>query len=285
MVKRGSDTLLFDCGEGAQQQMMRARTGFVINAIFISHWHADHFLGILGLVETLGFMGREEPLTIYGPEWVREFVDNVSNLSKKSLKFPLIARELRHGDAIPFKGYHIRAFATDHGIKSLGYILKEDPRPGKFNRERAVELGIPPGPLFGKLQRGETIRLERDSEDVFIRPDDVMGLPRPGRTIVYTGDTRPGCQNWMDWGLNANLLIHDATFDDEESDRAAEVFHSTAGQAAEIAHRLSAQHLALVHISSRYTSSANHLRDAIKRYKGEVIVPDDLEMIELPFRG
>ncbi|MDT8357058.1 MAG: ribonuclease Z [Methanomicrobiaceae archaeon] len=285
MVRRGSDTLLFDCGEGAQQQMMRARTGFTVDAVFITHWHADHFLGIFGLLETLGFMGRTEPLRVYGPEWVREFCAAVHQISRNHKRFPLVAIPLSHGDEVVFGGYRVRAFATDHGIASLGYILVEDDRPGRFDRERAIALGVPPGPLFGRLQHGEHVQVERDGRLLFVEPAEVMGPPRPGRKMVYTGDTRPGCEGWEEWGEGADLLIHDATFDDAEGARAAEVFHSTAGEAAAVAARLSACALALMHISSRYSTTANHIRDAKKQFSGEVFVPDDLSMRELFYRG
>jgi ribonuclease Z len=285
MVKRGSDTLLFDCGEGAQQQMMRARTGFTVDGIFISHWHADHFLGVFGLVQTLSFMGRSDPLVIFGPAGVHDFVDIVMRISKNRLNFSLEGRELQHGAVVSCEGYHVRAFSTSHGMSSIGYILKEDERPGKFDRERAIELGIPPGPLFGRLQRGESISIVRNGEETPVRPGEVMGPPRPGRTVVYTGDTRPGCQSWKQWAEGADLLIHDATYDDSEAERAREVYHSTAGEAADVAVSLGAGILALVHISSRYTSTGNHIRDAEKRFDGEVIVPDDRMMLDLPFRG
>ncbi|MDG6256419.1 MAG: ribonuclease Z [Methanomicrobiaceae archaeon] len=285
LIRRGSDTLLFDCGEGAQQQMMRVRTGFTIDAVFITHWHADHFLGIFGLMQTLSFMGRDEPLTIYGPEWVDEFVAAVSHLSRNHLRFPLVARKLRHGDQVRFEGYHVRAFRTVHGIASLGYILAEDDRPGRFHRERAIELGVPPGPLFGRLQRGEEVHIAAGGEERIIRPGDVLGAPRPGRKIVYTGDTRPGCEGWKGWGCRADLLLHDATFDDDELDRAREVYHSTAGEAGSVAEELGAATLALVHISSRYTTTANHIENAKEHFRGDVIAPDDLTLLELPYRG
>ncbi|NLZ30863.1 MAG: ribonuclease Z [Methanomicrobiales archaeon] len=287
LIRRGSDTLLFDCGEGTQQQMMRARTGFTVNAIFITHWHADHFLGIFGLVETLAFMGRTDPLPIYGPPWVHDFVELVQKISRHARSFPVTGHALEHGSVVPFDGYSVRAFATLHGISSLGYVLEEDKRPGRFNRERAVALGIPPGPLFGHLQRGESIRIVRDGVETEILPGDVMGEPRPGRKIVYTGDTRPLHHLPTVAGMveDADLLIHDATFDDQEADRARDVLHSTAGEAGEAAAALGAHMLALVHISSRYTGTANHIRDAKRRYEGNVILPADLTVLEVPFRS
>jgi ribonuclease Z len=287
LIRRGSDTLLFDCGEGAQQQMMRARTGFTVNAIFITHWHADHFLGVFGLVETLAFTGRTEPLPIYGPPWVGEFIDLVQRISRHNRGFSISANTLEHGSVVPFNGYTVRAFASHHGIPGLGYVLEEDERPGRFNRERAIELGVPPGPLFGRLQRGEEVRIVRDGVETTIQPADVLGEPRPGRKVVYTGDTRP-LQNLPDVAAmirGADLLIHDATFDDQESDRAREVLHSTAGEAGEAATALGARMLALMHISSRYSGTANHIRDAKRQYEGDVILPADLTALEIPYRN
>ena len=191
MIRRGTDTLLFDCGEGAQQQMMRARCGFTVDAIFVTHWHADHFLGIFGLVQTMSFNGRTGPLSIYGPVWVHEFVETIKKISRFNLKFTLDSVELSDGSWVRFDGYTVTGFSVSHGMPALGYVLEEDPRPGRFDRERAIELGVPPGPLFGRLQRGETIRVTKDGQEREVQPSDVMGAPRPGRKIVYTGDTRP----------------------------------------------------------------------------------------------
>jgi ribonuclease Z len=287
LIRRGSDALLFDCGEGAQQQMMRAKTGFTIDAIFVTHWHADHFLGIFGIVETLGFMERTAPLPIYGPPWVVEFVDLIQRINRHTRGFAVTAHPLDHGSVVPFNGYTVRAFATIHGIPGLGYVLEEDERPGRFNRDHAIALGVPPGPLFGRLQRGETVRIVRDGVETEVRPGDVLGEPRPGRKVVYTGDTRP-IQNQPGVAAlirGADLLIHDATFDDQESSRAREVLHATAGEAGEAAAALNARMLALVHISSRYASTANHIRDAKRQYEGDVILPADLTVLEIPFRS
>jgi ribonuclease Z len=284
MVRRGSDTLLFDCGEGAQQQMMRARTGFTVNAVFITHWHADHFLGTFGLAQTLSFMGRTEPLTLYGPPGIHEFAGMVSQLCRNTLRFPVESVEMRGGSAVRFGGYAVHAFATLHGIQSLGFVLVEDLRPGRFDRERAVALGVKPGPLFGRLQRGEAVRVTRDGEEVEVRPGDVMGPPREGRKICYTGDTRPIEDRIMDIARRADLLIHDATFDDRDRERAGEVHHSTAGEAGAAAAALDARILALVHISPRYTGTGGHIDDAKRRFSGEVIAPPDLTMLEIPFR-
>jgi ribonuclease Z len=284
MVRRGTDTLLFDCGEGAQQQMMRARCGFTVDAIFVTHWHADHFLGIFGLVQTLSFNGRTAPLTIYGPLWVHEFAETLRLVSKGNLKFDLQSVELSQGSWVRFTGYTVTAFAASHGMPALGYVLEEDPRPGRFDRDHAVELGVPPGPLFGRLQRGETVTLKKDGREVVIQPSDVMGAPRKGRKVVYTGDTRLSSGPLAEYGSDPDLLIHDATYDETEVKRASEFYHATAAQAGEAATVVNAKILALVHISSRYTDPQDHIRDAKERFSGTVIAPKDLEMLEITYR-
>jgi len=284
MIRRGSDTLLFDCGEGAQQQMMRSRCGFLVNAVFISHWHADHFLGLFGLVQTMSFNGRTEPLTIYGPEWVHEFVLVLRQVARFNLKFSLEAVELAAGSWVRFDGYTITAFLVKHGLPALGYLLEEDPRPGRFNREQAIALGVLPGPLFGRLQRGESIRTGTGDDTREILPGQVMGAPRPGRKIVYTGDTRAVHTQIREIARDADLLIHDATYDESEAERGAEFFHATAAQAGEAAAVLNARTLALVHTSSRYPDAQVHVSDAKKKFSGPVIAPNDLDVVEITFR-
>jgi ribonuclease Z len=265
--------------------MMRARCGFTVSAIFVTHWHADHFLGIFGLVQTLSFNGRTEPLVVYGPEGVEEFVTILKTVARFNLRFPLESRELAHGSHVRFNGYTVTAFAASHGLPSLGYILEEDPRPGRFNREQAVALGIPPGPLFGKLQRGENVQVPSADGGVRdVHPKQVMGPPRHGRKIVYTGDTRPVHTAIMEMAQDADLLIHDATYDETEKERGAEFYHATAAQAGEAALALGAQRLILIHTSSRYTDARAHVSDAKSAFPGPVSAPEDLDMIEIPFR-
>jgi ribonuclease Z len=284
MIRRGSDTILFDCGEGAQQQMMRSRCGFSVDAIFVTHWHADHFLGIFGLVQTMSFNGRTEPLTIYGPAWITEFVSILRSVARFNLKFPIEGIELAPGSWVRYDGYTITAFAVNHGLPSLGYILEEDSRPGRFDREQAISLGVPPGPLFGKLQRGETIRAGTGETSQEVRPEQVMGPARPGRKIVYTGDTRAIHHGIRDIAHDADLLIHDATYDESEADRGAEFYHATAAQAGEAATLLNARTLVLIHTSSRYTDAQAHISDARKTFAGPILAPNDLDMIEVVFR-
>jgi ribonuclease Z len=284
MVRRGSDTFLFDCGEGAQQQMMRARCGFTIKAIFVSHWHADHFLGIFGLVQTMSFNGRTEPLTIYGPEWVHEFVQTLKKVARFALKFPIESVELSDRSWVRFEDYSVTAFVARHGVPALGYVLEEDPRPGRFDREAAIALGVKPGPLFGKLQRGEAITIGIGPEAREVLPVQVMGPARQGRKIVYTGDTRSIHTGISDIASDADLLIHDSTYDESEAARTREFHHATAMQAGEAATALRSRALVLIHISSRYTSTDAHLNDARRSFSGTVLVPDDREMIEIAFR-
>jgi len=284
LIRHGSDTLLFDCGEGAQQQMMRVRCGFTVDAIFVTHWHADHFLGIFGLVQTMSFNGRTDPLTIYGPDWVHEFVGILKTVARFNLKFRLESVELADGSWVRFNGYTVTAFGVNHGLPALGYVLEEDPRPGRFNREQAIAFGVPPGPLFGRLQRGETVRVGTGDDTRDVRPEQVMGASRPGRKIVYTGDTRTVHSRITDIASDADLLIHDATYDESEADRGAEFFHATARQAGEAATALRARTLVLFHTSSRYPDAQAHIGDAKSAFTGTVVAPDDRDVIEVPFR-
>jgi ribonuclease Z len=280
MVNREGELLLFDCGEGTQQQMMRARTGMMsLSSIFISHFHADHFLGIPGLIQTMSFMGRTEPLLIYGPEGTREFTELSKAFGFFNFKYEIYGIQLKPGDILERKDYVIRALKTEHSIPSLGYALIENPRPGRFNREKAVELGIPPGPLFAELQKGNS--LEVDGK--LVKPEDVMGPLRPGRTVIYSGDTRP-CESILEASRNADLLIHDCSFSDEMADWAEESGHSTAGEVAALAKEARVRRLILTHISSRYTDDVDPILNDSKKIFENVIVAEDLMEIEVPFR-
>jgi ribonuclease Z len=281
MINRKGELLLFDCGEGTQQQMMRAKTGMMsLSSIFITHLHADHFLGIPGLMQTMSFMGRKEPLLIYGPEGTREFTELFEALGYFNLKYEVRGIELKPGDLVEREEYVIRALKTEHNISSLGYALIENPRPGRFNREKAIELGIPPGPLFAKLQKGNPVEVNGK----LINPEDVMGAPRPGRTVVYSGDTRP-CKSILEASRNADVLIHDGSFADEMADWAEESKHSTAGEVAALAKEAGVRKLILTHISSRYTDDAEPILTDSKKIFENVIIAEDLMEIEIPYRS
>jgi ribonuclease Z len=280
LVNREGELLLFDCGEGTQQQMMRARTGMMsLSSIFISHFHADHFLGIPGLIQTMSFMGRKEPLVIYGPEGTREFTELFKAFGFFNLKYEVYGTSLKPGDIVERKDYVIHALKTEHSVPSLGYALIENPRPGRFNREKAVKLGIPPGPLFAELQKGNS--LEVDGK--LVKPEDVMGPSRPGRTVVYSGDTRP-CDPILEASRDADLLIHDCSFADEMTDWAEEYRHSTAGEVAALAKKARVRRLILTHISSRYTDDVEPILTDSNKIFENVIVAEDLMEIEVPYR-
>jgi ribonuclease Z len=260
--------------------MMRAKTGMMsLSSIFVSHFHADHFLGIPGLIQTMSFMGRKEPLMIYGPEGTREFTELFKSFGYFNLNYEVRGIQLEPGDVVEGKDYVIRAIKTDHSIPSLGYALVENPRPGRFNREKAVKLGIPPGPLFAKLQKGNPVEVNGK----LVKPEDVMGDSRPGRTVVYSGDTRP-CEAVLEASRDADLLIHDCSFADEMAEWAEESRHSTAGEVAALAKEAGVRKLVLTHISSRYTNDSEPILNDSKKVFENVSVAEDLMEIEIPNR-
>ncbi len=276
LINREGELMLFDCGEGTQQQMMRAKTGMKVSSIFITHFHADHFLGIPGLIQTMSFNGREEPLNIYGPEWTEQFVALFKKLGYYNLGFEVNAQELEDGEVMDKGDFFVKAIATDHGIPSLGYVIEEKKRAGRFNREKAIKLGIPVGPLFSKLQRGEAIVINGKK----ILPSQVVGKPRSGRKIVYSGDTRP-CKAVEKESTGADLLIHDGTLAEELKDWAVETKHSTSKEAAEIARKAKVKQLILTHISSRYSESTEPLLKDAKSVFENVKIAEELMEIEI----
>ena len=271
LVRRGGDRLLFDCGEGTQRQLVRS-TGLVeLEEIFITHFHADHVLGLPGMLKTFALRQRERPLTVYGPKGLRSLFATLAPIVGR-VGFPLDLQELEPNDELERDGYRLAAYATDHGVRALGYALVEDARPGVFDPERAEELGVSPGPDFGRLQEGETVN--------GVSPDQVMGEPRRGRRIVITGDTAP-CEMTRLVAFEADLLVHEATFLHDEADRAAETRHSTARQAGELAAAAGVNMLALTHISPRY--GGREVRDEARAAFQNTVVPRDFDRIELPF--
>ncbi|HUV02613.1 MAG TPA: ribonuclease Z [Desulfobacteria bacterium] len=280
-MNRKGELLLFDCGEGAQQQMMRAKTGMKISAIFITHFHADHVLGIPGLLQTMALQGREEPLEIYGPRYVDKFLHHLLALGYAGRSFEVKAIELQPGDVVRRNGYTIRTVKTEHNVVSIGYVLEEDMRPGRFNRERAIALGIKPGPLFARLQSGRSVIVD----DTEIKPEQVLGPPRPGRKIVYTGDTRP-CESVIEASKDADLLIHDSTLSVETQEYAIDYMHSTALEAAEVAKQAEVRKLILTHLSARYSDleGARKLKEEARQVFENTDVASDLMTIEVGYR-
>jgi ribonuclease Z len=275
LVRRGGDRLLFDCGEGTQRQLLRSTGLLELGEVYLTHFHADHFLGLPGMLKTYGLRGREQPLTVYGPEGLERLFASLGPVLGR-LPFEVQLVELGPNAELVRDGYRLGAFAVDHGVRALGYALVEDDRPGRFDEERARALGVEPGPDFGRLQQGEAVT-GRDGE---VRPDQVVGPPRPGRKVVLSGDTAPyeGCAAAA-WG--ADLLVHEATFTDEEAGRARETRHSTALGAAELAARAEVRMLALNHVSPRY--GGRELREEARAAFAATVVPRDFDRIEIPF--
>ena len=280
-VNREGDRLLFDCAEGTQRQMMRFGTGFGIDHLFVSHLHGDHVLGIPGLIQTLDFNERDDPLTIHCPPNTRSDLHDLVHAVGHDPGFPVAFDVVAPGGvALDGDGYEVRAFETDHRTRSQGYVLEEDDRPGRFDRPRAEELGVPVGPKFGRLHEGEAVELE---DGTVVEPSQVVGPPRPGRKLVYTADTRP-YERTVTVAENADLLVHDATFADDMADRARETAHSTGREAGRVARRAGVTRLALVHVSSRYAGDASPIRrDASEAFDGDCFVPDDGRLLEIPF--
>jgi ribonuclease Z len=278
MMQRGGDSLLFDCGEGTQRQMMRYGTGFAVHDIFFTHLHADHFLGVIGLLRTMGLQARQETMRLWCPEGGSQILRDAVNLGVERLPFPVDIVELKADEVIARDGYGITAYRTQHG-RSLGYALIEAERLGRFDPDRARALGVPEGPLFGKLHRGESVQVDGRTID----PAELVGPPRPGRRVVYTGDTRP-CATTLAIGRNADLLIHDGTFTHDEADRARDTQHATAREAADLARKAGALRLALTHISARYAEDTRPLeREARDVFRESVVAYDGL-VIEVPHR-
>lgn len=275
-VQFGQHRVLFDCGEGTQRQMMIAKTGFKLDAVFITHLHTDHFLGLFGLLETMSLNERSEKLTVYSPH--PEFLTAIFKaFGYENLSFPVEVRELKDGECVRFGSFRIVSFKTDHTVKSYGYAVVEDERRGKFDREKAEKLGLKPGPLYAKLARGESVTVNGR----VITPDMVLGKARRGRKVVYTGDTRP-CERVVEISRNADLLIHDASFTSDLQDWAVETKHSTAGEAAEVAVRAEVKELVLTHVSARYKDNSVLLDEARKIFE-KTIVAEDFMVIDVPY--
>ena len=279
-VKRGSEVILFDCGEGTQRQFQKSKLSYMqISKIFITHFHGDHFLGLPGLFQTMQLNDRDTPLHIYGPKGMKDLTSELLTLGYFRPHYKIIAHEINEGDLLDFNGYKIRAMRVEHNVPALAYALEEDMRPGKFNKPKALELGVPEGRLFSKLQRGETVTL-KDGEK--ITPNMVLGVPRKGRKIVISGDTIP-LESMIDFAKNADVLVHEATFDSELEDISKEYGHTTALQAAEIAKKAKVGQLFLTHISPRYLDHRILENDA-KRVFTKSIVPKDFQEVEVKLK-
>jgi ribonuclease Z len=277
LLRRGGERFLIDCGEGTQRQLLRSDVGLVeLAEVFVTHYHADHYLGLPGMLKTFSLRGREAPLTIYGPTGLKELVSALRMVFGR-LTYPLELVELEPGDELDRGDYRIAAFAVQHGVRAVGFAWVESVRPGRFDVEAARALGVAEGPLWGRLQHGDAVTLPDGTR---IAPDQVLGEARPGRKVVITGDTEP-TRSVLEVSIGADLLVHEATFGAEEQDRARETRHATAAGAAELARLAGVRMLALTHLSNRYFGP-EILREG-KEVFVDTVVPRDFDIIEVPF--
>jgi ribonuclease Z len=270
IVRRGGDRLLFDCGEGTQRQLLRSIGLVELEDVFITHFHADHWLGLPGMLKTFSLRGRERPLTVYGPPGLKALFNSLRGVIGRNT-YPLNLVELDPDERLERDGYLIAPFAVDHRVTAYGYAIVEEERPGRFDDAKARELGIEFGPDFGRLQRGETVN--------GVEPGQVMGASRPGRKVILTGDTAPSSRVEA-IAHGADLLVHEATFLDEDAERAHETQHTTALAAARLAAAAEVKMLALTHVSPRY--SGGELRDEARTVFDKTIVPRDFDSVEIP---
>jgi len=272
LVRLGGDRILFDCGEGTQRQLTRSIGLVDMECVFITHLHADHWLGLPGMLKSFALRDREQPLTVYGPRGISELM-SAMRIVYGRLPYDFKVVELEPAETVQREGYLIAAVPVSHRVPAaFGYAIVEHPRPGHLDAKLAAQLGVKPGPDFGRLQRGETV----DG----VSPEQVMGPEREGRKIVLSGDTEP-CDALKIAAHQADLLVHEATFAEEDADRARETAHSTARQAAELARDAEVRTLALTHISTRY--GGGQLRDEARAVFAETEAPRDFDTIEVPF--
>ena len=275
LIRAGGSRVLVDCGEGAQRQMMRS-TGLVqVDEILITHLHADHYLGLPGLLKTYDLQERQAPLRIAGPKGLRELFESLRRVFGK-IRYEIDLIELQGGEALEHEGFEMRSFEVEHRMPANGYAFVELERPGRFDADAARELGVSDVRDFGRLQRGEAVAGSSGE----VRPEQVLGEARQGRKVVITGDTAP-CEMTRIAAHGAQLLVHDGTFSDEEAARAAETGHSTARAAAELAAEAEVEMLALVHISSRYHVGA--VLDEAREAFANTHAVRDFDLVEIPF--
>jgi len=278
LVRRGGERMLVDCGEGTQRQLLRSTVGLIeLPEIFLTHYHADHYLGLPGMLKTFALRGRDVPLVVHGPPGLTDLFAGLQRIFGK-LTYPIELVELRDGDVLDRGEYRIVVFRVSHGVAANGYAFVEVPRPGRFDVDAARALGVPEGPLFGRLQAGKAIALAGGVE---VRPGQVLGAPRSGRKVVLAGDTAPAA-TVLEVAGEADVLVHEATFAEEESERAEETAHSTATGAARLARAAKVKMLALTHLSNRYFGP-EILREARGIFP-ETVVPRDFDIIDVRFQ-
>jgi ribonuclease Z len=241
------ELVLFDCGEGTQRQLFQSSASFIrVRRVFLTHFHGDHFLGLPGLIQSMCLNNRTEPLDLYGPPDAREILERVLTLGYFTLRFPVAIHPISPGHSVELEGYTVRTSAALHPVPALAYRLEEGPKRGRFDGEKARALGLH-GRDFARLEAGEAVTVGERT----VRPEEVMGPPRAGRSIVYSGDSSPS-EEIARLARGATLLIHEATTGQELEKDANEWGHSSARQAAEIARAAEVGELFLTHFSSRY---------------------------------
>jgi ribonuclease Z len=271
---------MFDCGEGTQRQMMRYGVSFALDDIFFTHLHGDHVIGVIGLFRTLALQGRKETMRLWGPKGTKRVLREAVHFGVDRIGFPMDIIELEPDDRVARAGYEIVPFAAVHrGTTALGYALVEEERRGRFNPELARELGIPEGPLWGQIHKGQTITLD---DGRIIHPELLVGPTRAGRKVVLSGDTRPS-ETTVEHARDADLLVHEATFGDEEASRAAETGHSTAREAARVAQRAGVKQLALTHFSARYSRDSSEIVREAREVFENLMAARDGTSIEVHF--
>jgi ribonuclease Z len=269
-VQMPGEVVMFDCGEGTQRQLMHSPVSFMkIRRIFISHLHADHFLGLPGLIQSMSLNGREDPLEVYGPEDTASNVRQMLGLGYFKGGFEVVPRDIKPRETLDFSSYCVRSVEAEHSIPSLAYSLEEAARPGRFDLQKAKALGIPEGPMFRRLQQGKSVTVKGRR----IEPGDVLGPSRAGRKVVYTGDTRPS-PRIVQFAKGADVLIHDCTLDSSHSALASEFGHSTAAEAARVALEAGVGTLFLVHLSPRYDTHEVLEREAKGVFKNSRVAED-----------
>ena len=279
-VVREGETMLVDCGEGTQRQMMRYGVSFNFGDLLFTHFHADHLLGALGLMRTLSLQGRTEPLRIWGPRGVAQMMKRAEALVGERLSYPVEITEVTPGEPIKRTEYVILPYPVEHrGAVAVGYALIEDERRGRFDPDLARALGIPEGPLWGRIHKGETLTLD---DGRVVSPDTLVGPTRTGRRLVITGDTRP-CASTIEVANGADLLVHESTFGDEEAARAVETGHSTAREAAQVALGAGVKRLLLTHFSARYSRDPSDLDREAKEVFPQVVIARDGMEVDVPY--
>ncbi len=281
MVQREGELLMFDCGEGTQRQMMRYTSGFGVEDIFITHYHSDHILGIPGLLRTMGLQGRTAPIRLHGPRGAQRQLGPLITLGMEWPKFPVEIVELRVDEILNRGDYDIVVGEAKHKGECFSYAIVEHDRLGRFDPERAREMGIPEGPMWGKIHKGESVTL---GDGRVVTPAELVGSPRSGRRLVISGDTGPS-PSLAELARGADLLIHEATFGSDEAERARETGHSTAAEAAGVARDAGVRRLALTHISARYTREAPELMAEARAVFESTDIARDGMVVDVPYRS